>query len=118
VDRACLCDFPNTVREVSVLRDLTVVVEFNDHGYDEGGPRYTKTYSEPEEVIAVLERYLGKPISAWENFTASGNYPPAPKTVAADLVRRFHVAVSKGLLALPEPDFVQRSGYWASVEKP
>lgn len=78
VDISLTPELPHYVRIVSIRRGNSVWVRFRSYGYDEGGLLFRGQFETEEDMIESLEAYLGKPLSQWENFTTSGNYPDPP----------------------------------------
>lgn len=119
VDASRLEAFPGIVREVTILRDLRVMIEFNPYGYDEGGPRYVCSYADVDTVVQRLESYFGKPLACWENHNATGRYPePLDGWTGASEAEaeRFRAAVAARTLPLAEGDYEQESSYWMKIE--
>lgn len=122
VDISSMDRFPSFVREVTILKGLFVMVEFNVYGQDEGGPRYEAAYSSLDEIVSDLTAYLGKGISCWENFRASGRYPDPPASWSGSLPReeadKFVAYVSSRQVDLPNERFRQMSSYWETLQAP
>lgn len=116
IDASTLDQHPGIVRKVTILRDLSLMIEFNTYGYDEGGPTYIAEYPDLQTMILALESYLKRPLTDWHNYTASGSYPAAPDGGTAatsdDDLRRFAHAVANGQLPLPEGEFRLMEPYW------
>ena len=83
VDLVLLPDYPAVVRSVVIQRGGWVDISFDAHGYDEGGRYYRGQFATLEEAVAALEKYLGRPLEQWENFTSSGRYPEEPEALTS-----------------------------------
>lgn len=120
VDASRVETFPSRVREVTILKSLEVMIEFNTYGHDEGGPTYIGRCPDLETLVEKLERFFGRPLSKWENHNASGRYPEPPDGWTGipdpDEGERFVTVVAARQLRLPEGDFEQQSAFWAEVE--
>lgn len=119
VDISPTAEYPGFVRTVTIYKGNRVSVEFNAHGYDEGGPVFNYTYDTLDDAIRALEAYLGKPLGEWVNFSRGGDYPPAPSSdEAADGEKRLADAIAHGRVYLPAGDFeIKDDGYWSNLQR-
>jgi len=74
------------VRKITVFKDLSVSIEFNDYGYDEGGIEFEGNFKSLEELCSAMEEYLGSAVDDWINFSATGEYPKEPENIG--LIRK------------------------------
>ena len=67
--------YPGFVREIIVMREMALKVEYNSYGYDEGGLAIKFFYNDYDKLFAAIAEYIGKPIELCENISKSGWYP-------------------------------------------
>ncbi len=118
VDRRLLLKYKNIVRDVVIRQDFLVQLEFNTHGYDEGGLVVDVYYENYDLLIASLEDYLCMNILCWENVNKSGWYPELDNDVnLSEGSTRFANDLSKGKIRLPldGEKYEIRSSYWKNI---
>jgi hypothetical protein len=106
VDRTLESQLPGYIRQVSIHRPARVSIEFEPYGHEEGGIGFTARFDVLEQAISFPESYLGRSIEAWENFTATGNYPENPQTT---LTVSTWEDVQRIAATLVPPEFTQSS---------
>lgn len=75
IDCSAPKEYPGYVRTITIAQDNIARVEFEVHGYDEGGITYFIEYENVETLVKMMEQYLGKGIADWENINQTGSYP-------------------------------------------
>ncbi len=118
VDRRLLSKYKNIVRDVIIKKDFLVQIEFNTHGYDEGGLVVDVYYENYDLLIASLEEYLCRRIPCWENVNKSAWYPMIENEVnLSEGSDRFENDLSKGKIRLPldGKKYDIRSSYWKNI---
>jgi hypothetical protein len=78
IDKSIVEQLPWYVRTVTIRRNWVVFINFKPYGFDEMGVYFQGSFESFEAMQTTLEHYLGKPLSEWHNYTASGNYPDEP----------------------------------------
>jgi hypothetical protein len=119
VDVSLAAEFPGYVRTVALFGPAGVRVEFEPHGLDEGGATFEGRFGSLDEAIAAVEEYLGEPLWAWHNYSASGEYPHRPH--GADLAegaRRLDEAIRAGRVPLPRGPFNLTAGNRSKLTAP
>lgn len=118
IDISLSNDLPGFVRKVIIWKDLQVTIKFDNYGYDEGGIYYVGNFESLDELVENIEVYLEKPISAWENFSQTGNYPERRSefSISGDTIKE---KIRQGNISLPNKgSFFLTSGYWKQFENP
>ncbi len=115
VDVSNASEYPGFVRTITIYNGNCVTVEFNAHGYEEGGAVFTATFGSLDEVIRALEQYLGRPVAEWVNFSRGGEYPePAPYQDLDEGQKRLVDAIATNRVRLPAGEFTLRDdGFWS-----
>ena len=76
---------PGFVRTVTLYEDLRVSVEFDVHGFDEGGVNCWAAYDSLDAVVSALQEYLMQPLAAWPRPSESLPYPSRSPSFANDV---------------------------------
>jgi hypothetical protein len=58
IDRCVLTEYVDTVREIYILKENRVRLEFNCNGDEDGGLSYYLKYNNLDDLVASLEDYL------------------------------------------------------------
>ena len=77
VDVSNTPEYPGFVRTITIYVGNVVTVEFNSHGYDEGGAVFKATFGSLDEAIGAVEQYLGRPLADWVNFSRLQRFYPS-----------------------------------------
>lgn len=119
VDRCMSEKYPGFVRDITISNPSDVIVEFNVHGFDEGGLQLRLHYLNLTDLIQEVALFLGKPIEKWANHNRTGWYPNAPDDsidfdVSGNSLKN---DLSRGALELPAGWLSQTipSDYWRSL---
>jgi hypothetical protein len=124
VDVRELSEAPGYLRTITVHQDGRVTIEFPpareyaQGDFEGGGLKYVGQYETLDELIEVLEEYLGSPVGKWRNFTAA---PYEPHTLdepdSAANIRYFEDLVRTRSVALPSRGHFTLTGiHWRHIE--
>lgn len=75
IDRCLLEKYPGYVREITIMKDKILKVEFNVYGYDEGGLIIKVYYEDYNKLFNAVQEFINIGIQEWENFSKSDWYP-------------------------------------------
>ncbi|EGO61783.1 hypothetical protein [Acetonema longum] len=118
VDRRLLDQYAGHVRDVTIMDDATLMIEFNVYEYDEGGLTINVYYNDYDTLINAVQEYIGLNIEMWENISKSGWYPILEEEVDFNQSdsKLKHDLVNKTLLLPPNGNIYQiPSGYWKDL---
>ena len=115
VDVSNTPEYPGFVRTITIYDGNVVTVEFNAHGYDEGGAVFKATFGSLDEAIGAVEHYLGRPLADWVNFSRGGEYPePMPYQDLDEGQKRLVEAIATNRVRLPPGEFtLNDDGFWS-----
>ena len=106
-------EFPGLVRSVFLAKGSRVVVEYEQHGLDEGGAYFHGEYPSVEDAMAAVEAFVGRPASEWEDMEAVGYYPPVPEGDAKSGWDALESAIRSGSVPVPPgADYKLKGSYW------
>jgi hypothetical protein len=113
VERSLPPEFPGFVRTVTIREGYRVSIEYEAYGMDEGGAYFWGRFADLDEAVSYLEGFLGKPLSAWENFSKSGRYPDRdPNADPDEGAARLSQALATNAPCLPSRLFELKGSYW------
>jgi len=75
IDRRIIPEYHSHVREVVIVDENIIAIEFNSYGYDEGGLTFYIEFRDIDELIVNMQVYLSCDIDSWENINRTGYYP-------------------------------------------
>ena len=75
VDRQLIKKYLGYVRDLIIMNDFILKVEFNTYGYDEGGLIIKVYFNDFDSLIKSAEEYIGSTINDWDNISKTGWYP-------------------------------------------
>jgi len=84
VDRQLLKQYSGYVRDITIMKETVLRIEFNEYDYDEGGLGIKVYYNTFDELLYALEEYTGKCITDMDNISKSGWYPELEQEVNFD----------------------------------
>jgi hypothetical protein len=118
VDRRLLEQYPGFVRDITIMKEMVLKIEFNVFEYDEGGLTIKVYYNDFDKLLSAVEQYTGIPIEHWENISKSGWYPELEREVDFTLsgIKLKHNLIDK-TLALPTggAKYEIPEGYWKDI---
>ncbi len=118
VDRRLSNKYIGFVRDVIILENCRVNLEFNTYGYDEGGLEVEFTYDNFNELINSLEVFIEKEIADWNNVNRTGYYPNSPGIINvefyAELIKK---DLASKCISIPTgwSDMEVLGPYWSSI---
>ena len=118
IDRCLLDQYPGYVREVIIMQDTILKVEFNQYGYDEGGLSIKVYYDEFDKLINAAQNYIGADIERWENINRTDWYPHFEKKVDYnESGLKLKYDLKNKTLSLPENGIKYQipDGYWKKI---
>jgi hypothetical protein len=124
VDVREIVEAPGNLRTVTIHQGNDVTIEFErctDYLYgtgEGGGLKYIGHYEAVDELVRDLEVYLGKPVSAWSNYTESPYEPKVlDETDPAANLKYFEDLVRNRKMDLPSRGNFELAGiYWRHIE--
>jgi len=119
IDRRIIPEYHRYVREITVIEENTVTIEFKNYGYDEGGLTFYIEFRNIDELITNMQIYLSCDIGLWENINKTGYYPEPIQTCDISTTDRLVADFIQGLIKLPKNSIGIRipEGYWKNMLK-
>lgn len=125
VDVREIPEAPGYLRTITVHNDYGVTIEFETclqyvQGDWEGGIlKYIGRYDTLEDVINDLEQYLGKPITAWQNYTRDPYEPKKLDEPDYESCKKYfeELVRSRRMDLPPRGDFRHAYAEWRHIEQ-
>lgn len=118
IDRRLLDEYPGFVRDITIKKNAILKVEFNVHGYNEGGLTVTIVYENLEILIKAIEKYITLDLINWGNINKSGWYPELESEVdfetSGNKLKRDFVN-RKLSLPIDGKEYIISPGYWKDL---
>lgn len=118
IDRRLVDNYPGFVRDIIIMSDIIVKVEFNIYDYDEGGLSIKIFYHDFDQLIRAIEDYINVRIKNWVNISKTDWYPTLDRDVDLDksALKIKQDLVSKTLaLPLGGIKYEIPEGYWKDL---
>jgi len=117
IDRRIIPEYHRYVRDIAVVKENIVAIEFNNYGYDEGGLTFYIKFRDIDELIANIQTYLSCNIDLWENINKTGYYPEPIQDCDIPATDRLVTDIIQGLIELPKNsiDISIPKGYWRNM---
>lgn len=118
VNRCLSVQYPGYVREITIMKDNILKVEFTQYGYDEGGVCVKIYYNEFDNLISEMERYMGVKVEDWENASKKDCYPDLGNDVNfEETVKKLKIDLKNKAVKLPENGIEYKfvEGYWKDI---
>lgn len=118
VDRRLLDQYPGYVRDITIMKGNVIKVDFNIHGYDEGGLNIKVHYDNFDKLLSALQEYLGTTINNWKNINQSGYYPTLEEEIDLKSSRiKFKYDFVNKTISLPLHGirYQMPEGYWKDL---
>jgi hypothetical protein len=117
VDIQNCSQYAGWVRIVTLRPPASVMVEYETWGIHEGGMRFTGHYHTLDEAIAALEQFFQRPLSRWNNYTKTGEYPEEPLPTEPHGTAQLVSDLQAEAVPLPEGAAFALAGntYWSSL---
>lgn len=95
-------EFPGYVRSIYLQPDSLIRVEYEVHGFDEGGAYFVATYPSVDDAITALTVFLGRGLDDWSDLHETGEYVEnVDKTRLNVGHKALAAAIRNGTIALP-----------------
>lgn len=118
VDRCLMKQYPGFVRDIVILDDCILRVEFNVYDSEEGGLIIKIAYKNYDLLINAISQYINNPLERWENISKTGWYPELSENVDYnESGRQLKGDLVGKRLQLPEggSSYEIPQGYWRDI---
>ncbi|MCT4597247.1 MAG: hypothetical protein N4A50_05140 [Vallitalea sp.] len=118
VDIRLVDNYPGYVREIVIMEESILKIEFNIYDFDEGGLVIEIIYDDFDKMICKIEEYIGLYIEDWKNVNKTGWYPELKEKVdfkQSGLILKQDLVTKNLLLPLGGVQYEIRCGYWRDL---
>lgn len=118
VNRCLSTRYLGYVREITIIKDNILKVEFTQHGFDEGGICLKIYYDEFDKLVSETERYTGIDIENWDNVSNRDCYPDLEYEVnLKETVEKLKRDLKDKTIEWPQNGkaYILNEGYWKNI---
>ena len=117
IDRRIIPEYYSHVREIAIVDENTIAIEFNSYGYDEGGLTFYIEFRDIDELIVNMQEYLSCDIDSWENINRTGYYPEPLHDCDVSTTDKLVAGFIQDAIELPKNsvDIKIPGGYWRDM---